>query len=111
MALKKFAQENNIRLLDFPELDEIDELTALGTVKDNFEKISNVLPEFEMTIQSKEFGQKNKKGARKQYEVHCRIIAPKRKIVSTSTEWNFISALQESCKSLKLEVMKAVAKK
>ena len=49
MVLKEFALENRIKLLDFPELDEIDEITALKAVKENFEKISNILPDFEIT--------------------------------------------------------------
>jgi len=111
MPLKEFAQKNNIKILNFPELDEIDEQTAFKTVKDNFERISKIAPEFEMTVQAKEFGQEQKKGARRQHEVHWRVITPKKRNVATSTEWNFISALQESGKELLREILKASEKK
>lgn len=111
MPLKEFAQEKGIRLLNFPELDEIDEETAFKAIRDNFEKISRIVPEFEMTVQAKEFGQAQKKGARRQHEVHWRILAPKKRAASTATEWNFISALQESGKEILREMMKASGKK
>ena len=108
MVLREFAQENRIKLLDFPSLDEVDELTAFKTVQENFEKVSRIVPEFEMTIQAKQY---SKSGARRQHEVHARIIAPRKRFVATSVEWNFLTALQECLKELKHEVLKASGKK
>lgn len=108
MVLKDFARENRIRLLNFPDLDEVDEATALKTVRENFEKISNLVPEFEMTIQAKQY---NKTGARKQHEVHVRVLAPRKQFIATVTEWNFLTSLQECLKEVRHEVLKKAGKK
>lgn len=107
MALKEFAQENNIRLLCFPDLDEVDELVALKTVQENFQKISRSIPEFSMVIQAKAY---NKAGARKQHELKARVSGPKLKAFATALEWNFLTALQECMKELKKEVQKKAEK-
>jgi len=67
-----------------------------------------MIPEFEMTIQAKEF---NKAGARRQHELHARIVAPSKKIFATSVEWDFLTALQQCLKELKHEVLKSIGKK
>jgi ribosome-associated translation inhibitor RaiA len=108
MVLKEFAQENNIKILGFPELDEIDEQIALKTVQENFEKISRTLPEFTLVLQAKEY---NKAGARKQHELHARLAGPKGKAFSTALEWNFLTSLQKCLKELRQEVKKIQSKK
>ncbi|MBS3058332.1 MAG: hypothetical protein J4478_02935 [Candidatus Diapherotrites archaeon] len=108
MALRDFAGENKIRLLGFPSLDEVDDAIAEKTVRENFEKISKWMPEFEATLQAKQF---NKAGARRQHELHARLFAPRKKIFATATEWNFLTALQECLKELRNEAKKSIGKK
>ena len=108
MVLKEFAQENNIRLLGFPELDEVDEQIALNALQENFEKISRTLPEFTLVLQAKAY---SKLGPRRQHELHARLAGPKVKAFSTALEWNFLTALQDCLKELRQEVRKIQSKK
>ena len=103
MSLKEFAVQNRIKLVSFPALDEVDDITAEAAVSKFFLKMQKKLGSFDLTVQAKEF---NKDRLRKQHELHSRLIAPKIMLSATATEWNFLSALQESLKDLEKEFNK-----
>ncbi len=103
MGLRGFASENGIRLLGFPQLDEVDDETARKALEKGHARLLRHFFGFELVLQAKRF---SASGSRKQHEVHARLMAPGVVLASTATGWNFLSALQESLGGLEKEAVK-----
>lgn len=99
---------DNISLINFPELDEVDFEIASRSIKDSISRVSNSVGDnFSFSISVKKSANL---GLRSKHFVSCKLSSPGLKLInSSSSGWLFLSTLQSSLKKLEVEA-KALAK-
>lgn len=95
----------NIELVHFPELDEVDSALAEKCVSKSLGKVTRITKkdDLKIKIQVRKY---QRSAGRKEYEVHSRFDDPQIKIFATAKSWNFLSALEDSMKILEGETVK-----
>lgn len=95
----------NVELVHFPELDEIDSALAEKCVAKSLDKITRIAnkEDLKIKIQVRKY---HRSAGRKEYEVHSRFDDPQLKMFSTAKNWNFLTALEDSMKILEGETVR-----
>lgn len=97
---------NNIKLVKFPKLDEIDDSIAEKALTRFVEKtvLSNT---DELNLTYKEY---SKGGLRKQHEIKARAVINSKVFVASETGWKLLDIFQDVLKKLEKEVLKSTSK-
>jgi len=101
--LKSF---NNVELIKFPELDEIDD-ALMGKAFQRFLDKVGLNDEDRLVLTSKEYA---KGGLRRQHEIKARLIFSKKDFTASETGWQLIETVQNVLKKLEKEVLKSTSK-
>lgn len=102
-------ERRSIQFIGLPELDEIDSSKVQETANKAFDKLQKILGRLSyIAIHVKAL---HATGGRKQYFVHARASVPTMMLVATSSNWNLITAVQESLKDLEKEASKKFRKR
>ncbi len=92
----------NVVVVNFPELDEIDVAIVQKNFESFFSKIS-FLNNVNLHLAHKEYA---KGGIRKQHEIHAKLTTDRTTFFASETDWQFLEVLQNALKKLEKEVQK-----
>jgi len=91
-----------IRVVNAPELDEFDKAKAMDYISSSFAKVSRLMQsDFTFTVHFKEY---EKEGSRKKFAVKTRVAAIGHSIQSEHTDWDALKALHSALSTLESEV-------
>jgi len=96
--MKRF---DNVELVKFPEIDEVDNALMVG----HFERFLSKVPvknEDRLILSSKEYA---KGGLRKQHEIKARLILDGKAFFASTTGWQLLETTQDVLKKLEREVL------
>ncbi|MDD3083523.1 MAG: hypothetical protein PHP82_00705 [Candidatus ainarchaeum sp.] len=97
---------DNIELIKFPDLDEIDSSILEKTFQRFLNKIS-IMPEDKLVLTSKEYA---KGGLRKQHDIKAHLIYSGKSFVASEIGWQLLETVQNVLKKLEKEVLKSTSK-
>ena len=102
--LRLKQEDRNIQLSGMPVLDEIDQAKVQKTVQSTYDKLKKMVRNISyLAVHVKPAHQQ---GGKTQFQINARMAAPGVLLVSSSTEWNLITGIQESMASLEKECVK-----
>lgn len=98
--------EKNIQLANLPEIDEIDKSRVESLLCNCYDKLSKIVDN--KVLLKAAFKDFRKAGAKTKHEVHLHFSAPGLEIMSSGTDWNLLSALEQAIAKLERELIKKV---
>ena len=101
--MKRFL---NLELVNFPEVDEIDNALIVHQFERFFEKV-NLSGDDRLKISVKEY---SKGGLKKQHEIKAHLFLKGADFSASETNWQLIKTIQDVLKKLEKEVLKSTSK-
>ena len=96
--------ERNIKLSNLLDVDEIDKAKLDSVLANTYDKLARIVNN--TILLRANFKSSTKGGARKHYEIHLHLSIPGIEVVSSSTDWNLLTALEEAALKLEKESIK-----
>jgi ribosome-associated translation inhibitor RaiA len=102
------AKFENVRVSNFPEVDEIDRALIEKNFQRFFEKLGPYGGERELHLNVKEY---DKGGLKKQHDVQARLFLDGDIFAAKEVDWQLIATIQSVLDKLEKEVLKKHSKK
>ncbi|MFA5125658.1 MAG: hypothetical protein WC462_01495 [archaeon] len=95
----------NVKLIKFPELDEVDLALVSKALTHFFKKVGS---DSELQLSLKEY---KKGGLRAQHEVHARLTINGKSFFAEYVDWQLLETIQNVLKKIEKEISKEINKK
>ncbi|MBT4191872.1 MAG: hypothetical protein HOE11_01045 [Candidatus Diapherotrites archaeon] len=97
----KMSKLENVELIKFPELDEIDSALLDKNIEHFFKKVSSNDVSLRLTCHDYARG-----GVKKQHEIKAHLILDGEAYFASDTTWQLLETVQNALKKLEKEVLK-----